>query len=491
LTLVSNANNGMPILGDAAMFFIEDDDELGLIVSTNFLRVAEGRTASFTVQLNGPPVDAPPLGLVVNLARISGDFDLQTSGSTSLRFNEDNWHVPQTFSISANNDADWTNGLATFTLSASGLSNVVVTAVEIDDDPPSPGLLTPVLFGAPQATGIVGVAFSYLPQASLYGLTLNRLNWTGAEGVAVALGGNLAAITSSREQSALERTFMTGTGDKTPYWIGLNDAVQEGTFGWSSGEPLGYANWNPGQPNNSGGNQDYVAANYEYSWNASSAKGTWSDMALNGASGTSMQSDGPYHGIMELPLPGDTRFYATNLPAPLSIHPLTGAITGTPVSTGLVNVTIAVVTTNGVADQEIVLNLLPLTYARWMAALSNPPPTHLRGPADDPDGDGLPNATEYAFNLPPMSSNARIIQASLERVGTNRFLTVDYRQFLLASEAVVRVERATSLNGPWTTDGLMDESLTLNHTKLILTRSTSPVGATGAEFLRVSVELRP
>ena len=32
----------------------------------------------------------------------------------------------------------------------------------------------------------------------------------------------------------------------------------EGTYTWSSGEPFLFSHWDVGQPNNSGGNQDYV-----------------------------------------------------------------------------------------------------------------------------------------------------------------------------------------------------------------------------------------
>src|SRR5262249_23259674 len=39
---------------------------------------------------------------------------------------------------------------------------------------------------------------------------------------------------------------------------GLTDAAMEGTFVWVSGEPVTYTNWNPGEPNNSGGNENYT-----------------------------------------------------------------------------------------------------------------------------------------------------------------------------------------------------------------------------------------
>ena len=31
-------------------------------------------------------------------------------------------------------------------------------------------------------------------------------------------------------------------------WIGMNDWASMGDFVWSDGEPVGYDNWNPGEP---------------------------------------------------------------------------------------------------------------------------------------------------------------------------------------------------------------------------------------------------
>ena len=35
-------------------------------------------------------------------------------------------------------------------------------------------------------------------------------------------------------------------------WIGLNDFALDGTMEWSSGVPVTYENWYPGEPSNSG-----------------------------------------------------------------------------------------------------------------------------------------------------------------------------------------------------------------------------------------------
>ncbi len=106
---------------------------LALVVSTNHVRVPEGGTASFTVQLSSPPGGG---GFRVEIARTGGDMGLELSGNTSHIFHNNDWNVPVTFTISASPDADAVNGVATFTLTGNhGLSSVTVTAVEADDDP--------------------------------------------------------------------------------------------------------------------------------------------------------------------------------------------------------------------------------------------------------------------------------------------------------------------------------------------------------------------
>lgn len=54
-------------------------------------------------------------------------------------------------------------------------------------------------------------------------------------------------------------------------WIGLSDAEQEGDWRWTTGEPVSFANWQPGEPNNStkfdGTGEDYAALQSNGFWN--------------------------------------------------------------------------------------------------------------------------------------------------------------------------------------------------------------------------------
>ena len=95
------------------------------------------------------------------------------------------------------------------------------------------------------------------------GFTFSQVNgnftWHEAKADAIARGGRLAILdTLSKAQSV---------AGKFQGWIGLTDEVTEGTWKWVNGANLGYANWSPGEPNNSGG-ADHA---YVYFW------GSWDD----------------------------------------------------------------------------------------------------------------------------------------------------------------------------------------------------------------------
>jgi hypothetical protein len=83
-------------------------------------------------------------------------------------------------------------------------------------------------------------------------------SWTAGEAAAIAMGGHLATIGSATENEFLRASVLGFDGQDRRGWIGLNDVALEGTFVWTSGEPVTYTNWSPGEPNNSGGAENYV-----------------------------------------------------------------------------------------------------------------------------------------------------------------------------------------------------------------------------------------
>lgn len=93
----------------------------------------------------------------------------------------------------------------------------------------------------------------------LYSLYDKAFPWSEARTVSGNLGGYLATITSSTENSFV--TSLLSYGSYNDYWIGCSDSSSEGIWHWEwTSEPFSYTNWYSGEPNNddgNGGDEDY------------------------------------------------------------------------------------------------------------------------------------------------------------------------------------------------------------------------------------------
>jgi len=78
--------------------------------------------------------------------------------------------------------------------------------------------------------------------------------WDDAERLAMALGGHLVAINDAAEQAWIYGTFVKNMN----YWIGLNDAIVEGSLAWSDGDASSYTNWRGGYTNTAGKDYAYI-----------------------------------------------------------------------------------------------------------------------------------------------------------------------------------------------------------------------------------------
>jgi hypothetical protein len=119
---------------------------------------------------------------------------------------------------------------------------------------------------------------------------LSPATWTWSERAAVALGGHLSAIANSAEQDWVYNNFSTYNGTNRLLWIGFNDVATEGRFTWTSGEPVLFSNWAPGEPNNVN-NEDFTAIYEPGHPNAS----RWNDFGERITSGNL-----PINGVIEL-----------------------------------------------------------------------------------------------------------------------------------------------------------------------------------------------
>lgn len=81
--------------------------------------------------------------------------------------------------------------------------------------------------------------------------------WLNAEQEAEWWGGHLVAVNDRLEQDWLIDTY----GGHQQFWIGLSDHQEEGVFRWSNGDPLTFTSFDYDEPNNWGGDEDFVEMN--------------------------------------------------------------------------------------------------------------------------------------------------------------------------------------------------------------------------------------
>ena len=124
--------NNIPVNNELKLV-IQDDDSRGLTASTNTLSIHEGHTGTYTVVL-----DTQPIGdVTVTPSRSSGDTEITISDA--LTFSVSNWNVPQTVTITAPEDGDDKDGVASIVHRTSGgdydnLGQLGIVIVNIPDN---------------------------------------------------------------------------------------------------------------------------------------------------------------------------------------------------------------------------------------------------------------------------------------------------------------------------------------------------------------------
>jgi len=130
------------------------------------------------------------------------------------------------------------------------------------------------------------------------------------------------------------------------------------------------------------------------------------------------------------------------------------------------------------------------TFEAWIA--SQGVPAHARGPADDPDQDGLANFAEYAHALNPLVKDAALARtkAGLVQAGGATYLALTYRRPKTEpADVQYRVTRSNTVQ-PWAGAGTVTpvgSPVDRGDYVEVTVRSSDPVTAAAQGFLRLEV----
>jgi hypothetical protein len=196
LAVLPSTNYSVSATGQTATVTIVDDDALAVLVSTNLVRVPEAGGASFNVQLNGPPGPGGANAVRVSLTHTSGDADISVGGSATVDFRDRDWDVQKAFTLSASLDADSINGVAMFLVSNNrGLSNLVVTAMEIDRTAPPDIAITCLTNGLKELRVLGYPGSNYVVQAASRLLQpANQIPWMSVTTNTANISGSFSFI---------------------------------------------------------------------------------------------------------------------------------------------------------------------------------------------------------------------------------------------------------------------------------------------------------
>jgi hypothetical protein len=146
------------------------------------------------------------------------------------------------------------------------------------------------------------------------------------------------------------------------------------------------------------------------------------------------------------------------------------------------------------ASNLVVYGLLAPPYQLWQQA--NFSPTELANPAisgdtADPDGDGIPNLTEYAFNMNPKTADVSGLPVmGTSNVGGSDYLTISYKQVLFNTDITCTVQVSSNLT-TWSSGTgftvLVSDVDNGDGTETITVRDTTPISSATNRFIRVHV----
>ena len=146
------------------------------------------------------------------------------------------------------------------------------------------------------------------------------------------------------------------------------------------------------------------------------------------------------------------------------------------------------------ASNLVVYGLLTPPYQLWQQA--NFTPTELADPAisgdtADPDGDGIPNLAEYAFNTNPKTADLSGLPVmGTVNVGGSDYLALSYLQVLFNTDITCTVQVSGDLTTWNSGPGFTAVVSTVDNgdgTETITVRDTTPISSATKRFIRVHI----
>ena len=138
---------------DSLVTIIDDDTRAVIVDQTGPLPVEEGGTAAYTVVLDSEPTDN-----VTVTPQLAGISDADLAVSPALTFTSDNWDRPQTVTVTASSDGNFTDGSATITHTVSGgdyeSNGVTAPSVQVVEQDAESGAVVVTLVHVPDGTVI-------------------------------------------------------------------------------------------------------------------------------------------------------------------------------------------------------------------------------------------------------------------------------------------------------------------------------------------------
>ena len=125
------------------------------------------------------------------------------------------------------------------------------------------------------------------PATGHYYQQVGNVTWAQAETYAVSVGGHLVTLNDQAEQDWLEAAFT-----QRNLWIGMNDRAVEGSWVWSSGEPVTYTHWSVGEPNDANQGEDAAVMNWLHAnWPGPDPQPLgWNDLPEDGSQGAIVEA---------------------------------------------------------------------------------------------------------------------------------------------------------------------------------------------------------